>query len=110
MQPETKHCPTQWGQAQLRETLDGFHLAHGNGKVWRCHLLVHHSLQAAGTAGGMEYEAVSRIVIKGTKKGNALNVVPVEMRHGYVRRDGTAFELTTKLMAYRRKPVPQSKM
>src|SRR5439155_18631569 len=56
-------------------------------------------LQLAGAAGGMEKEMIIAATVERQKKGNALDVVPVEMRKKDMGIQRLALKLLDKLFA-----------
>lgn len=66
---------------QVVEVANRAHLAEINREVWGSHLFFHDLLKSAGPSGRMEDEAVGRVFVEWPEEGDALDVVPVEMRH-----------------------------
>src|ERR1700746_3457298 len=75
-----------------------------HGEVRGGHLLRHHLLQTARTAGAMKGELILGRIVQRPEKGDALNMIPVKVRNEDVGGKGAVSELTLELIAEDAKP------
>src|SRR5205085_8986019 len=75
------------------------HLTHVHRKVGRSHLLFHYPLQTAVAAGRMKNKQILWVVIHGSEKRDALNVVPVKVGNENVGEQRAAIRFMQKLLS-----------
>ena len=81
------------------EAAAGFHVIKVHREIRRSHLLRHDLFEAPCAGGGMEIKAAIGIVVQRTKKGHALDVVPVKVRNENVSRESALAELALERVA-----------
>ena len=79
----------------------GLHFTHIHRKVRRGHLLFHHPLQTAIPTGGMKNEQILRVVVHGSEKWDAMNVVPMKVGNENVGEQRAAIRFMQQLVPQR---------